>query len=73
MTPNLNHIEVISEVHVVWPCPFNCLCLRGVAARAGSVHLMFSMDWKPSWKGGARPRPKQYHHVPQGPPFSIKC
>ena len=65
----LNHIKVISKVHVVWPHPFNCPCLRSVAARAGSVHLMFSMDRK----GGARPRPKQHHPVPQGPPFSIKC
>ena len=47
--------------------------LRGVAARAGSVHLISSMDWKPNRKGGARPRPKQHHPVPQGPPFSIKC
>ena len=39
-----------------------------MAARAGNVHSMFSMDWKPNRKGGARPRPK---YVPQGPPFSI--
>ena len=45
----------------------------GVAARAGGVHLISSMDRKPSRKGGARPRPKQPHPVPQGPPFSIKC
>ena len=51
---HLNHIKVTSEVHVVWPRPFNCPCLRGVAARDGSVHLMFSMDRKPSRKGGAR-------------------
>ena len=57
----------------MYPCPFNCPSLRGVAARAGSVHLISSMDRKPSWKGGARPRPKQHHPVPQGPPFSIKC
>ena len=44
-----------------------------MAARAGSVHLISSMDRKPSRKGGARPRPKQHHTVPQGPPFSIKC
>ena len=44
-----------------------------MAARAGSVHLISSMDRKPSWKGGARPRPKQHHPVPQGQPFSIKC
>ena len=42
-----------------------------MAARAGSVHLISSMDRKPSRKGGARPRPKQPHPVPQGPPFSI--
>ena len=70
---HLNHIKVINEVHVVWPRPFNCPYLRGVAARAGSGHLMFSMDWKPNRKGGVRPRPKQHHPVPQGPPFSIKC
>ena len=70
---HLNHIEVISEVHVVWPRPFNCLGLRGVAARVGSVHLIFSMDPKPNRKGGARPCPKQHHPLPQGPPFSIKC
>ena len=40
-----------------------------MAARAGSVHLISSMDRK----GGARPRPKQPHPLPQGPPFSIKC
>ena len=44
-----------------------------MAARAGSVHLISSMDRKPSRKGGARPRPKQHHPVPQGQPFSIKC
>ena len=44
-----------------------------MAARAGSVHLISSMDRKPSRKGGASPRPKQPHPVPQGPPFSIKC
>ena len=44
-----------------------------MAARAGSVHLISSMDQKPSQKGGARPRPKQHHPMPQGPPFSIKC
>ena len=44
-----------------------------MAARAGSVHLISSMDRKPSRKRGARPRPKQHHTVPQGPPFSIKC
>ena len=32
--------------------------VSGVAARAGSVHLISSMDRKPSRKGGARPRPK---------------
>ena len=53
------------------PRPFNCLCPRGVAARAGSVHLMFSMGRKLGRKGGARPHPHQHHPVPQGPPFSI--
>ena len=47
-----------------------CLCLRGVAAIAGRVHLM---DRKSSQKGGARPCPKHHHPVPQGSPFSIKC
>ena len=41
---HLNHIKVICEVHVVWPPPFNPPGLRGVAARAGSVHLISSMD-----------------------------
>ena len=44
-----------------------------MAARAGSVHLISSMDRKPSRKGGARPRPKQHHPAPQKPSFSIKC
>ena len=39
-------------------------------------HALFnclSMDKKPSRKGGAKPRPKQYHPAPQGLPFTIKC
>ena len=70
---HLYHIKVISEVHVVWPRPFNWLSFRGVAARAGSVHLMLSMDRKPSQKGGSRLRPQQHHPAPQGLPFTIKC
>ena len=45
----------------------------GVWLLEPEVHLISSMDRKPSRKGGARPRPKQHHPVPQGPPFSIKC
>ena len=70
---HLNHIKDISEVQDVWPRPFNCLCHRGVAAKAGSVHLMFLMDRKLDQKGGARPYPHQHHPMLQGPPFSIKC
>ena len=41
-----------------------------MAARDRSVHLILSsMDQK----GGARPRPKQHHPVPQGSSLSIKC
>ena len=71
-SPVISRCCSLSEVHVVLPHPLNYPCLRGVAAKAGSVHLMFSMIWKPSRKEGARPRPKQHHTVPQGPPFSIK-
>ena len=42
-----------------------------VAAIAGSVHLMFSMDQKLDRKGGNSPHPHQYHPMPQGPPFTL--
>ena len=45
---------------------------RGVAARAGSVHLIYSVDQKLGQKGRARTRPQQHHPVPQGGPFSKK-
>ena len=62
-------IAIVLAPHARPDCPD----LRGVAARARSIRLISSMDRKPSRKGGARPRPKQHHPVPQGPPFSIKC
>ena len=43
MKGNLNHIN---EVHVIQLHPFNHVCHTGVAANAGSVHLIFSMDQK---------------------------
>ena len=42
------------------PINFNYLCHWGVAAKAGSVHLIFSMDRK----GGAWPLPQQHYPVP---------
>ena len=47
------------EVQGVQPRPFNCACCRSVAAKAGSVHLMYSNDRKLGQKGGARTHPKQ--------------
>ena len=44
-----------------------------MAAKAGSFHLMFSMDQKLDQKGGARPLPHQHHPMPLGPSFSINC
>ena len=41
----------------------------GVAAKAGSVHLIYSMDWP---KGEARTHPQQHYPVCQGCPFSKK-
>ena len=44
---------------------------RGVVAKAGSVTFkLHSMDQKLGWKGGVW---TQYHPVPQGCPFSMKC
>ena len=46
--------------------PFNHVCCRGVAARAGSVQTG-------SWpEGRARTRPQHHHPVPQGGSFSKK-
>jgi hypothetical protein len=59
----------IRWVYVEWPCPFNCIYHRGVAAIAGSVHLMISRLGR---EGEAWPHPKQHHPVPQGPPLSNK-
>ena len=39
---HLNRMKIIGEVHVVYPCPFNSLCHKGVAAEARNVHLIFS-------------------------------
>ena len=44
----------IHEVKDTQPLSFNHGRCRGVAARAGSVHLIYSMDRKLGWKGGAR-------------------
>ena len=41
---HLNHIKDIYEVQDIQPCPINYVCYRGVAARAGSVHLMCYND-----------------------------
>ena len=71
-----NRTPILAKMHCTHPRLNQChniRPLRGVAARAGNVHLIFSIDWKPSRKGGARPRPKKHHPVPQGPSFSIKC
>ena len=68
-----NNIKVISEVQAFQPHPFNSLNNWGVAIKAGSVHLILSKDRKLSRKGEDRPHPKQYHPVPQGPPFSTMC
>jgi hypothetical protein len=57
----------IRWVYVVCPRPFHCICHRGVATIAGSVHLKISNLGR---KGEAWPHPKQHYPVPQGPPFS---
>ena len=44
----------IKEVQGIQPRPFNRVCCTDVAARAGSVHLMYSGDRKLGQKGGAR-------------------
>ena len=62
----------IHEVKDNQPLSFNHVRCRGVAARAGSVHLIYSMDRKLGRKGGARTHPQQHHPVPQGGLFSKK-
>ena len=49
----LNHIKDIHavRVHHIQPRPFDHVCYRGMAA--GSVYLMYSMDWKLGQKRGA--------------------
>ena len=42
------------EVQDIQPHPFNHVLCRGVAARTGNVHLMYSNDRKLGQKGGAR-------------------
>ena len=42
----------------------------GVAAKAGSVYLIYSMDWKLGQKGGARTYQQRHHPVAQGCPSS---
>ena len=46
------------------PCSFNHVHHRGVAAKAGSVHLVYSMERK----GGARTHQQKHHPVLQGRP-----
>ena len=50
---HLNHIKDMHEVQDIQPRPLNHVCCRGVEARAGSVHLMYSSnEWqRPEWKG----------------------
>ena len=47
------HLKII-DIHK--PCPFNYLCHSGVAAKAGSIHLIFSRP-----EGGAWPHQQQHH------------
>ena len=59
-----NRTPILAKMHCTHPRLNQChniRPLRGVAARAGNVHLIFSIDWKPSRKGGARPCPKRHH------------
>ena len=63
----VKNMKDIHEVKVTQSLSFNRIHCRGVAARAGSVHLIYSMDQK---LGGARTHPQQHHPVPQGCPFS---
>ena len=62
----------IDEVKVTQPSSFNHVRCRGVAARARSVHFIYSMDQKLGRKGEARTHPQQHHPVPQGGSFSKK-
>ena len=64
-----NHMKDIHEVKDTQPLSFNHVHCRGVAARTGSVHLIYSMDRK---LGVARTHPQQHHHVSQEGPFSKK-
>ena len=65
-------VNDIHEVKDTQLLSFNHVCCRGMAARAGSVHFINSMDRKLGRKVGARTHPQQYHPVPQGGPFSKK-
>ena len=67
-----DHMKDIHEVKDNQPLTFSHVRCRGVAARAGSVHLIYSMDRKLGSKGGARIHRQQHHPVPQGGPFSNK-
>ena len=68
----VNHMKDIHEVKDNQSLSFNHVRCRGVAARAGSVHLICSMNWKLGCKGGARTHPQQHHPVAQGGLFSKK-
>ena len=65
----LNHIDMRYIVQDIQSRPFNHVCCRGVAARAESVYLMYSNEWKLDWKGT---HPNQNHPVLHGSPFSMK-
>ena len=53
-----NHAHLIAYIQGVW-----------LLKPEVFINLMFLMDRKLDWKGGARPHP--HHAVPQEPPFSI--
>ena len=55
---SIGHLYHIKDVSGVQSCPFNYLCHRNVAAKAGSVHSMFPNDQELGQKGKARPHPQ---------------
>ena len=60
MNDDINHMKDMHEVQDNQPGPFNCVCCRGVAAKARSVHLMYPMDRR----SGARPEGKGHLDTP---------
>ena len=65
----VNNMKDIHEVKDNLPLSFNHVRCSDVADRAGSVHLIYSMDRKLGRKGGTKTHPQQHHPVPQGGPF----